>query len=105
MRRSSRMVQLMPFPFSLQSIKIKMIMTERFKSKQISSSSEPKKLEDLSPKHHRSPNDPMQDSIDMKEHRYHSGYWVTKWDKKGRLVPFRESMRKTNLSSFDLNSH
>jgi hypothetical protein len=51
-------------------------------------------------KHHRSPNDPIQDVIDMQEHQYDPGFWPTEWIRKGRLDPFRKSIREADLSSF-----
>jgi hypothetical protein len=55
----------------------------------------------MSKKHDHDPNNPVQDFVDMQEHRYDPGYWITEWEKKGRLDPFRQSMRKANLSCFN----
>jgi hypothetical protein len=49
-------------------------------------------------KHHDS-NDPIQDFIDIQEHRYQPGYWIAERN-KGRLDPFQKSMQKVNLSCF-----
>ncbi len=48
----------------------------------------------------RNPNDPIQDFVDMQEHRYDPGYWLTEWRTKGRLTPGNVILREANFSSF-----
>jgi hypothetical protein len=52
-------------------------------------------------KHHRQdPNDPIQDFVDLQEHRYDPGYWPSQWATRRRYDPFYKALQNARLSAF-----
>ena len=46
------------------------------------------------------PNDPIQDFVDLQEHRYDPGYWPLQWARRARYDPYYKALQKARLSSF-----
>ena len=48
----------------------------------------------------KDPNEPIEDFVDMQEHRYDPGFWPSQWYKRQRYDPVYNALRKARLSAF-----